>query len=94
MATLPKDYPYGATDKAISTTIRELSNDVLGSGANINRVLQLTPLIALGQNELQSRQTRRITCLSIGLGALSLLVSAAALYVSLISSRTGASSED
>ncbi len=61
MANLPRNYPYGCSDRDISKAIKELSDDVLGSGANINRVLQMTPSIALGQNELQSRQTKRIT---------------------------------
>jgi len=88
MANLYPNYPYGCTEKDISKAIKEYSDEIIASRADINKVLQFTPLIALGQGELQSRQTRRITRLSLGLGFLSLIIAGAALLVSFMNTRS------
>lgn len=55
MATLSSNYPRGCTEEQIITVIDDLSKDILASGGNINTVLRLSPIIALGQSELQKR---------------------------------------
>ena len=45
-------------------------------------MIQCYPLISLGQYELQKRQNRRITKISMGIAAVSLLIAIIALYIS------------
>lgn len=59
MATLPAGYPHECTDEQIRSTIASLSQDIV-NGPNINTVLQLSPLISLGQNELQRRLVEKM----------------------------------
>lgn len=82
------DYPHGLKDKEIEDGIKYFYNEMYKSKTNINKVLLFTPMIQLGQNELQSRHTKRITRLSLGIGILSLLIAALALYVSSYSSKS------
>jgi hypothetical protein len=55
MANIPNNYPGGCTDKQILFVIDELSNEIIISGGDINVVLRLSPIITLGQSELQKR---------------------------------------
>ena len=87
---LGKSYPHGYTDKEISSKLREYANEIAGSGGNVNNVLRLAPLIVIGQTELQSRQTSRVTRISVGLGILSIVIALLALWVSIVNSRTDA----
>jgi hypothetical protein len=59
VASLPPNFPHGASDEEILEALESLGTDLLASGGNINSVLQLTPLVTIGQNELQSRQAKR-----------------------------------
>ena len=88
MANLYPNYPYGCSDKDIAKAIKEYSDEMLAARADINKVLQFSPLIAVGQNELQSRQTKRITFLSLGIGLLSLVIAGIALWVSFMNTRS------
>lgn len=88
MAKLYTKYPYGCSNRNLADAIREYSDEIIESRADINKVLQLTPLDTLGQNELQSRQTKRITRLSLGIGILSLIIAGFALYISLLNERS------
>ncbi|MCX6747760.1 MAG: hypothetical protein NTW98_02320 [Candidatus Nomurabacteria bacterium] len=55
MANIPTNYPSGSTDEQIQQAVKELSEDIMKSQANINTVLAFAPLIQLGQNEIQKR---------------------------------------
>ena len=87
MTTINSQYPYGMKDKEIAEAIKEYSAVIYNSKADINSVLRFSPLIQLGQTELQGRQTKRVTTLSIIVSIVSLLIAGSALYVSLYSSR-------
>jgi hypothetical protein len=56
---MPLNYPRGCTDAQILETLERISAELLRSGAQINRVLQLSPLITIGQLELQARLADR-----------------------------------
>lgn len=88
MALLSNDYPQGMSNNEIKKAIQEYSNEIHKSKANINKILQLTPLIQLGQSELQERNNRIIARLSIGVSFISLFIAFVALYVSYNSSQT------
>lgn len=49
------NYPSGKTDEEIQQMVKEFTNDIAISAGNINAILQLAPLIQLGQNEIQKR---------------------------------------
>lgn len=82
MVNLYKDYPHGMTNREISKTVTEYSKEIFAAQGQLNSVIMFTSLIILGQTELQGRTTKRIAYLSAGIALLSLLVSSAALYVS------------
>ncbi|WP_372865250.1 hypothetical protein [Spongiibacter sp.] len=88
MAELKANYPHGLKDREIEFLVNQYAAEIFEKGASTNAVLQFSPLIQLGTNELQSRQSKRITMLSIGISVLSLLIASLALYVSLVSSRS------
>ena len=74
-------------DKEIEDSIKEYSEEIFKSKAGINTVMRFSPLIQLGQTELQGRQTKRVTCLSIIVSIVSLFIAGTALYVSFNTSR-------
>ena len=88
MIEINSHYPHSLSDKKIEGFIRDYSNAIFDARADINAVLRYTPLIQLGQNELQGRHTRRATWLSVGVAFLSLAIAMLALYVSLTSSKS------
>jgi uncharacterized coiled-coil protein SlyX len=88
MAIVYPNYPRGLSDKKLIEAIDEYANEINASRVNINTVLQLSPYISLGLNELQSRQSKRVTRISLGISVLSLFIAALALYVSLESGRS------
>ena len=55
MASIPTNYPSESTDGEINSVIKELSLEIVNSGGNINTVMQLSPIISLGQTEMQKR---------------------------------------
>ncbi len=96
MTTIPTNYPHGCKEEQIFEAIKALSEDVVTSGANINKVMQLTPLVQLGVVELQkrlieksSRISERLTMIAIGIATVSVLLSLAANYSSYISTVSG-----
>jgi len=78
--SIPANYPKGCTDEQLTSLIMSLNSEVIQSGANINTVLQFTPLINLGENELQQRYFKKINRLIVFTALLSLLISLSALY--------------
>jgi hypothetical protein len=89
MPIIHKQYPHGLTTREIQASIREYAEAMTKAGGKIDQVLQFSPLIMLGQQELQTRTNRRVTGLSLGIAILSLLTSGAALYVSHASQAPG-----
>src|SRR4030095_1005084 len=89
MPIIRKQYPHGLTTREIQDSIREYAEAMTEAGGKINQVLQFSPLIMLGQQELQTRTNRRVIGLSLGIAILSLLTSGAALYVSHASQASG-----
>lgn len=67
MATIPTNYPSGCTDEQISLSISELSKEILDSGGDINIVLRFSPIISLGQTELQKRILERNQAITVSL---------------------------
>jgi hypothetical protein len=94
MAKLVKEYPHGCSDKQISKAIEDYANEITASGGDINTVLRLTPLMVVGHAELQSRQTKRITQVSVGLGILSIVIAGVALLVSILGNRSNTDSQN
>ena len=88
MATVYPDYPHGLSDKMLVAAIQEYATTINASRANINTVLQFSPYISLGLNELQSRQNKRSALISFFVGLVSLIVAAVALYISTDSGRS------
>lgn len=88
MANVYPNYPRGLSDKNLVEAIDEYANEINASRVDINKVLQFSPYISLGLNELQSRQSKRVTRISLGISIVSLAIAALALYVSLESGRT------
>ena len=52
---VPSNYPRGCSDTQILETVQAVSAELLRRGAQVNAVLQLSPLITIGQLELQAR---------------------------------------
>lgn len=52
---VPNNYPTGCNNEEVLIVIKGLSQEMIASGANINTVLRLSPLITAGQVELQKR---------------------------------------
>jgi hypothetical protein len=90
MATISVDYPHKLNDDELEKAILEYSIEIFNKQGNINAVMLYSPLIQLGQNELQGRQTKRATRLSVGASLLSIIIAFLALYISLSSSRASA----
>lgn len=88
MANVYSNYPRGLSDKELVEAIDEYVDELNTSGVDINKVLQFSPYISLGLNELQGRQSKRVTRISLGISVMSLVISALALYVSLESGRS------
>ncbi len=86
MTNIDNRYPHGMKNNEIEDVIKEYSEIIVGSDPSMNTVLQYAPLIQLGQNELQRRQTKIITWLSIAVSIFSLFIAGLALFVSYTSS--------
>ena len=92
MASIPQNYPHGCKDEEISQVIKELCDDILKAGANINTVLRLTPLVELGQGEIQKRiidrsakTSGRLATIAIIVATISVVMSGVAVYFSYVS---------
>ena len=95
MATIPTNYPYESTDEQIQQAVKELSDDIVKSEANVNTVLQLAPLVQLGQNELQKRileksakTAEKAEKTAIGIAGFSVVLSLVAIWFSYLSFKT------
>ena len=86
MAHIHKDYPEGQSNKELRNTIKEYADDIFKSKGNINTVLQLSPLLQLGRDELQSRQGKWYMRFTLIIAGLSFLISIAAVYLAISAS--------
>lgn len=55
MAVIPLNYPSGCSIEEILKVINDLSQEIIASGGDINKVLRFVPIINIGQAELQKR---------------------------------------
>jgi hypothetical protein len=81
MATLYKDYPTNVKTKELKRIIKEYIDELFNSRADINIILQLSPLIQLGQSELQNRQNKRIEITSTLISISSLVIAIISVYI-------------
>nr|MDA8262937.1 hypothetical protein [Actinomycetota bacterium] len=58
---VPPNYPQACTDDELTATVRDLGLEILKSGARINDVMRIQPLMAVGQTELQLRLIKRLS---------------------------------
>ena len=82
MATIPANYPDGSSDNEIKTAIREMQDDLASAKYSINAVLQFSPLINLGQFELERRQSTAILKQSRVVSGISILIALLAVGIS------------
>lgn len=89
-----RTYPSDYTDDEIRNTINDFSKKIMDAKFDINAVMQLSPPIQLGQNELQKRildrsaiETSRIQKLAIFIAVISIILALVAIYLSLQNSR-------
>lgn len=85
MAQIKENYPAGCSEKEIKELLQGYSKDIYDARANINTVLALSPLLQMGLQELQGRQNKRITNLSLFISFLSLIISGVTLFFSICS---------
>lgn len=83
MAPIYPNYPGGCSDKKIKEAIQGYSDDIYSARGNINTVMSLSPLLQMGLSELNGRQNKRIACLSLVIGIISLGVAGVALFISI-----------
>jgi hypothetical protein len=94
MQNLKPNYPHGSTKREIETVIRDYSKQIAEDEGDINTVLQLTPIILLGQSEIQGRFNKTTIGISLGVAFLSLLISGVALWVAFYSDSSNAGWEE
>lgn len=78
---IPKNYPTDCTLDQIRSTILDIQSELERVGFNINSVLQFSPLINLGQSELERRQSavvvrqsKILAFVSVGVAVVALLI--------------------
>jgi hypothetical protein len=95
MAKLTNNYPHGLSDKEIMECISGYSKEIFDNRQELpSALVQYAPLIQLGASELQGRQTKRATNLSIFVSIISLSIAGAALGVSYYSSKSSSRWEE
>ncbi len=84
---VPTNYPHGSSDEELKETMTAFSTAILTGGVNINTVLQLSPLIQAGQNELthrmvtrSNRSSMRAAIAALVVSAVSMILAAGAVY--------------
>ena len=89
---ISKKFPTDLNDTEINLAIKGMSDEILNSGANINSVMQFSPLIQMGQNELQSRvlqksanESSRTERIALGIAIFSVIISLTLYWLSSLS---------
>jgi hypothetical protein len=82
MALVFQNYPHGLDDQALQNAVQSYIQAIYDARANINTVLQYSPLLQLGQSEMQRRiadrnaaTAKRLTYVSLGVATVALLLS-------------------
>ncbi len=83
MANLYKNFPHGLDDGMLLAAVNEYADAIFTSKADINVVLQLSPLVQLGQYELQKRAFERSNRLATRTGYMSLGIALIAVLISI-----------
>ena len=78
---IPLNYPNDCTPDQIRSTIVDIQSELETTGFQINDVLRFSPLINLGQSELERRQNAAVVKQSKILGFISIGVAVVALAV-------------
>jgi hypothetical protein len=94
MATISENYPDRQSDQEIRQTIKGFSDEMFKAKFSINSVMQYSPLIQLGHDELQNRQSKRYMKGSFAMAGFSLLISIIAVCIAISSSRVSSRWED
>jgi len=101
MPNLPEGFPTDCSDEKIIEVINEFSSQLRASNASINASMNYSPVIQLGQNELQRRfvnrtsdTSSRLTKISIIIASLSILLSFVAIICAVASIRSSHRWED
>ena len=88
--SIPPGYPRRLSDELITSTIDDIQTFIEKRGFRINDVMQFTPFLQAGANELQSRNTltqakisreyadtsKRLSLISFGIAVVALIVAA------------------
>lgn len=83
-----KNYPDGMKDSEILACIREYTGAMVEHGARPDVVTQFAPIIQMGHYELEKRQVKRVTRISIVMSGVSMLVAGVALFIAVENSHT------
>jgi len=74
-------YPNKIRDRRIIEIINEYTQDIIDCGAEAHRTSQLSALIQLGQYELEKRQVKRVTRLTMLVSGVSMAIAGIALNI-------------
>ncbi len=82
-------YPHGLNDDKLSRALHEYAGEMSKRGlGNPNHIPYYAPLIQLGLSERDARRNKSTTRRTLGVAALSLIVSGVALFVAVSSNRS------
>jgi cell division protein FtsL len=83
-----KEFPHNMSDEQIGEAIKLYMDKIIQSGSQENIVIQCYPLVALGQHELEKRQTNRLTRFTSWISYVSIFIAIVALAISIINTRS------
>ena len=82
-------YPHGLSDDALSEALHEYASEMSKRGlGNLNYIPYFAPLIQLGLAEREARRNKSTSRWTLGVAALSLIVSGVALFVTYSSNQS------
>ena len=82
-------YPHGLSDEELSRALHEYAGEMSKRGlGNPNYIPYYAPLIQLGLAERDARRNKSTTRRTLGVAAISLIVSGVALFVAMSSNRS------
>lgn len=81
-------YPNRIRDSRIIEIINEYTQDIIDCGAEAHRTSQLSALIQLGQYELEKRQIKRVTRLTMLVSGASMIIAGLALNIAVENTHT------
>ena len=91
MLNIPDNFPSRASNEEVLRVIKEVHDEIANSGFNVDKVLQLSPIIQVGQSELQTRfmnksaeTSDKLAKIAVGIAVLSLVISGTTIYISVL----------